>query len=47
MSAIRDAIQSLVSEGAVEAALLGAAFGEIMDGEGVLFRDQDVHDVSA
>ena len=33
MSAIRDAIQSLVSEGAVEAALLGAAFGEIMDGE--------------
>ena len=33
MSAIRDAIQSLVSQGAVDAALLGAAFGEIMDGE--------------
>ncbi len=33
MSAIRDAIQALVSEGAVDASLLGAAFGEIMDGE--------------
>lgn len=33
MSAIRDAIQALVVDGRVEPALLGAAFGEIMDGE--------------
>ncbi|MEM9175364.1 MAG: anthranilate phosphoribosyltransferase [Myxococcota bacterium] len=33
MSAIREAIQSLVSHGHVEPALLGRAFGEIMDGE--------------
>ena len=33
MSAIREAIQALVSQGGVDAALLGRAFGEIMDGE--------------
>lgn len=33
MSAIREAIQALVSKGAVDAPLLGLAFGEIMDGE--------------
>ena len=33
MSAIREAIQALVSQGGVDAELLGRAFGEIMDGE--------------
>ncbi len=33
MSEIREAIQALVSQGGVDAALLGRAFGEIMDGE--------------
>ncbi|MCR9097956.1 MAG: anthranilate phosphoribosyltransferase [bacterium] len=33
MTAIRDAIQALVSDGAAPPALLGRAFGEIMDGE--------------
>ena len=33
MSSVRDAIQALVSTGCVDPAVLGAAFGEIMDGE--------------